>query len=378
MKIKKIFYVANVNLFSGKANAIQLAKMCEALIGQGIDLTLVIPKRLKTQKSVREFYGLSRDISLVRLPFFGFFLQSSIGFNVAAFSFMITSFLFLVWKKVTGEDFLIYTIDLDQFSYAFLPLIAPTVLEVHGSKKKNVFLQFFFARLSGFFAVSEHVRQSIINTFSFQGPSLTLPNGIDLEVFGPERNRAVIETPALERPIFLYSGRAYAWKGIKTIVEALDRNKNLKAVFVGGSKEELESVLHTSVPETLISVGRRPFTEIPSWLAWADVFLVGGTAKDRYSFFETSPMKLFEYLAYGKPIVAVDSPAIREIVNENEVTFFKPDDPADLARAMRFVKEHYSELLKRSEMLKEKAKQYSWKKRVEKVINFMKFLITNF
>ena len=63
----KMYYVANFYMPFGKAYGIQLAKMCEALIEEGVDLTLVVPSR-GPQGSLREFYGLRVDIPTIWLP----------------------------------------------------------------------------------------------------------------------------------------------------------------------------------------------------------------------------------------------------------------------------------------------------------------------
>ena len=47
-----------------------------------------------------------------------------------------------------------------------------------------------------------------------------------------------------------------------------------------------------------------------------------------------SPLKLFEYLASGKPIVSSDLPSIREIVSDDDVFFAVPGDSASLAAAL--------------------------------------------
>ncbi len=365
----KIYYVANVSLNSGKANVIQLIEMSKALIEKGVSLELVVPSKSANNKSVKEIFNF--NLKTTRVPVFSFWHKTRLGFNLGALSFMISSFIFLFIKKIRGEKFKIYTIDLDQFSYAFLPLIAPTYAEFHGSKRKTFFTNFFFSRVGAVFAVSENVRLSLLKSFNFKEPSIALPNGINLKVFGEDLKNSENFGPKIDRPFFLYSGRAYNWKGLETIVEALREGGEIRSVFVGDTKDDLEKVLKKDVPENFFCLGRKPYSEIPRWLSWADFFLVCGTAKDRYSFFETSPMKLFEYLAYGKPIIAVDSPAIREIVNQDEVVFYKADDPKDLLRAMRFVISNEAELKERSLKLKEKAKIYAWDKRADKVLSYI-------
>ncbi|HEV8666352.1 MAG TPA: hypothetical protein VN665_00695, partial [Candidatus Paceibacterota bacterium] len=63
----KIYYVANARMPTEKAHGIQIAKMCEAFIESGIDLTLVVPSRKTTPESVQEFYNLRTPVAVQRL-----------------------------------------------------------------------------------------------------------------------------------------------------------------------------------------------------------------------------------------------------------------------------------------------------------------------
>src|SRR3989344_4789036 len=54
----KIYYIANARMPSEKAYGIQLAKMCEAFIEQGIEVELCIPRTLRSHISLKEFYSL--------------------------------------------------------------------------------------------------------------------------------------------------------------------------------------------------------------------------------------------------------------------------------------------------------------------------------
>ena len=69
----------------------------------------------------------------------------------------------------------------------------------------------------------------------------------------------------------------------------------------------------------------------------ADIFILPNSAKDRMSLF-TSPIKLFEYMASKRPIVASRMPSIEEILKDNSNAFlFDPDNAEDLADKLELV-----------------------------------------
>jgi glycosyltransferase involved in cell wall biosynthesis len=160
-------------------------------------------------------------------------------------------------------------------------------------------------------------------------------NGVDLEAFErlPDRvsARRSLGLPA-DRKISLYTGQLLAWKGIATLLEA---SKLLpddhQVVIVGGSDDDIRAWQAKVPGNKALFLGRRPHAEIPTFLAAADVCVLPNTAEDRESSTYTSPIKLFEYLASGCPIVASSLPSIREIVGEGEALLVTPDDPAALA-----------------------------------------------
>ena len=86
----------------------------------------------------------------------------------------------------------------------------------------------------------------------------------------------------------------------------------------------------------------------------------------------TSPMKLFEYMASGVPIVASDVPSIAEILDTTNANIFKADDPQSLADAiLRFV-HNRSNAHRISSKAFGDVKMYTWDKRVENLLEFIK------
>ena len=87
----------------------------------------------------------------------------------------------------------------------------------------------------------------------------------------------------------------------------------------------------------------------------------------------TSPMKLFEYMASGVPIIASDLPSIREVLDENSAIFFEAGNSKDLHSAIQKL---FSAPSRTREKLSLRAvslsREYDWKKRGEKIAVFLK------
>jgi glycosyltransferase involved in cell wall biosynthesis len=121
-------------------------------------------------------------------------------------------------------------------------------------------------------------------------------------------------------------------------------------------------------------VPHKPHEQMPLYMRAADVLVLPNTAKEEASRLETSPVKLFEYLASGRPIVASDLPSLREVVSEKEVAFFKPDDAEDLARAVGETLQDAAGTAKRVAAASELAKKHSWEARAQAITAFIKAL----
>ena len=89
-----------------------------------------------------------------------------------------------------------------------------------------------------------------------------------------------------------------------------------------------------------------------------------------------SPLKLFEYMASRRPIVASDFPVLHEILtHEKNVLFVEPDNSNELVASISRLKNDKSLSHKISERAFIDVKEYTWERRVMKVIDFFEKII---
>ena len=376
--MKKIYYIANARMPTERAHGIQLAKMCEAFLDIGVPLTLVVPKRKTVGEQVASFYGLAREIPIVKLPIIDTFLFGRLGFIFGTISFMASYSVFLLRKKLSGEDFVVYTIDMDQFS--FLPLIIfniPYVIEVHDAKPKRFLFRLLFRRARAVMVINRLIMEKIHRYFNVPKHHIfVVPNAIDPNFMNKAQLRDAFRKKEGIPPkafLLLYVGKFYEWKGFEILYQlAQDLDPSVNIGLVGGSKEELEELIGKHVPENIFCFGARPYEEVPSWIEASDALLVLGTKANEYSYYHTSPMKLFEYLVSGRPIIASKTPAICDIVSEKEVLFYMPDDKEDLKRAILRVQSNPASFHNRVKAAKELSTSFTWHSRAKKINQFIK------
>ena len=373
----KLYYVVNALIPHKKAYAIQIAKMCEAFVEEGVDLELIIPRQNGATSDIKEYYNLRVPISVKRLHALNFYASSKWGYFLSSSIFIISYSLYFLSKIIRGEKGIIYTIDMDTFSFVFLPYFGmPCFLETHGGKAGNFLNKIFFKRAKGVIAINNIIKKQIDKTVNFpENKILVWPNGIDLNLFreiSKEEARKKLTLPK-EGKIVMYSGRFYGWKGLEVLVDAVDKLPvDVSVYIVGGTKEEFMAITKKGkLPDNLIFFGEKHYVDIPLWLSAADSLLVLGTKYDTQSYMYTSPMKVFEYLAMKRQIVASKTPAICDIVSDEHVIFYEPDNAADLARKMQ-LSVSADPLIKRKPVVAfELAVNFTWRKRAGNIIRFI-------
>jgi glycosyltransferase involved in cell wall biosynthesis len=168
-----------------------------------------------------------------------------------------------------------------------------------------------------------------------------IPNGVDPHLFHPITNHEPTGGLRLLPITLLYVGTLADWQGLDTLIEALPlilAKKLIRLQIVGpGRKPQLKHLqkrLRKLGLESQVSwQPALPHHQIPTIIAQADVCVAPLGYNDRNVNQGCCPIKILEYMACGRPIVAADLPVVRELVSTGqEALLFSPDDPADLAR----------------------------------------------
>jgi len=110
---------------------------------------------------------------------------------------------------------------------------------------------------------------------------------------------------------------------------------------------------------------------VPLWASAADILLVLGTKRDEQSYRYTSPMKVFEYMAMQRTIVASRTPALESILDKDECVFYEPDNAQSLAESITEAAGELVENSVRTGNAYRKARHYSWSARAKRIHTFM-------
>ena len=167
--------------------------------------------------------------------------------------------------------------------------------------------------------------------------------GADTSRFTPGATGDVpFERPAAG-PLVVFAGAFRAWHGAIYLVEALRRlrehgRKDVSAVLIGGGPELSRVRQAAERLDGVTCTGALPHDAMPACLAAADIgaapFDVGAHAPLSLGFF-WSPLKVFEYMAAGLPVVAPAIDRLGRIVrNAREGVLYDAGDPGALAVAI--------------------------------------------
>lgn len=369
----KILYLANIRLPTEKAHGIQIMKMCEAFARTGAQIELVVPKRYNAiVADPFDYYGVERIFTITTLPTPDFVKWGRAGFLIQAVHFARLARQHL---RRTKPD-VVYS--RDKVVLLLLPQTTPFVWEIHTGEPRRV-VRMLGKRAKAIVTITNSLAVEC-NSFGISREKIIVAHdAVDLRQFSvsisQKEARHKLGLPS-NKHLVLYTGHLYSHKGADIFAQAAKfLEADARVVIVGGTEADLRRfrAVYRDIGN-LLMVGQHPHTDMPYYLKAADVLVLPNSALNETSQLHTSPMKLFEYMASGTPIVASDIPSLREIVDESMVYFFTPDDSESLARVIRAVLAQYPIALEKASEAFAVATRYSWDIRAHNILARMRQL----
>jgi glycosyltransferase involved in cell wall biosynthesis len=205
----------------------------------------------------------------------------------------------------------------------------------------------FFAlarRAHSVVVISEALKNAFVDAGFRPEDILVAPSGVDLSVFDIEVSKEDARK-ALDLPqdafIALYTGNFTTMgedKGISDILKALPDAPDVLFVAAGGSEKDRDRYVRQAselgVLGRVILRGSTTQKMLALYQKAADVLMMPFPDKPHYRH-HMSPVKMFEYMAGKRPIIASDLPTIREVLDETNSVIVLPGEPKKIAEALR-------------------------------------------
>lgn len=316
--------------------------LAEALTKAG-DRVTVFPPRYRSAMIRRLCMVI--PISLVHLPL------------VRPLSYALVSFVHAIVQALVVKPDLVYYRWMDSPHVLILARVlgVPCVCEVNGepvplwSGSQRPYLRGLRHRLAGLalrrcdriVVLTDGLRVLLQERYGVSCERiLVLPSGTDVQRFAERDANACRQELGLapNRPYVGFIGSFYRYQGLACLLEAMVMVKQLcptvGLLLVGDgevAQELKQQAKEVGLEDRITWPGRVPYLDVPTWIGAMSV-CVAPFREDRG---ETSPVKLFDYLACQRPVVASAIPSVLSIfTHDSGVQLVRPEDPRLLADAI--------------------------------------------
>lgn len=350
-----ITYLAFVRMPNEKAHGIQIIKVCEAIAKEGVQLKLIVPgRKTHIKNDTYEYYGIKKIFLIQTVKVFDLIKFGPIGFVVSQVIFGLRTLCHTKNSIVISQD--------EWVLMWHILFGRRCIYEVHNGRSR--FIAKFVANSAILLVANSYGTKSFyVDMGVFDKKILVYPNGVDINKFSildsQSDARLQVSLPQ-DKKIILYTGHLYDWKGVDTLARSADLlPEDTIVVFVGGTESDVEEFKKKFSHPKIVICGHKPISDIPLYLRAADILVLPNNKIGESERF-TSPMKLFEYLAAEKPIIASDLPSIKEILNEKNAFFFTSGNVQELVNAITFVFDNDNLAQEAAKQAKIDAKKYTW------------------
>jgi glycosyltransferase involved in cell wall biosynthesis len=363
------------------ANRLSMLKNVAAASRLGHEVVLITPREGMSAAAASaalaaalEDFGIAERFPVKTIPRFVFKGHGKRSFDFLAACWARTQRFDLVWSREFYAAHYSSAFGLDTIVEHHHPFTERQATVARRMLKRGSF--------RGIAAISDAHRRLLTGAGWPEDRVMTAHSGVDLAQFEEARKlngngRARLAAPG--QRIVLYAGSLYAGKGGDQILLAAERIRGAKFVLLGGRDFEVARLKERARSLGLSNVeltGHVPHASVPAYLSAADILVAPFTEDGRDIAGKViipfaSPIKLFEYMAAGKPIVASNVGAIPEILrHEENALLSKPGSVDELVQNLSRLLTDAALSERLGATARSDVRVYSWEKRVARVLSF--------
>lgn len=332
----KIQFISLSKFPSQKANAIQTMRVCEGFVQAGYHVRLWAPRPTPDAESdlafLQAFYGVESLPDISWIPRWAKKAQLA-----AAYASVRASF--------GGNRGIVYCRSAS-IAVVARTLGLPTILEVHALSNLsdrwwNLIQRWPWRRRVMVIAISEALAAEARR----RGPGTQARVGVQPDAAQVSSvRRTEPPTGAGERPRAIYAGTIAPGRGVELILDIARLSPWCDFVLAGSGPADYvqEFQLELGEHENVEYVGSVDPSGVRMFLATADYLLApyqhdlsSPDMEDTTRWM--SPLKVFEYLSAGRPILVSDLPVLREVLDERCALLLPPDEPAAWSAQMQLL-----------------------------------------
>jgi glycosyltransferase involved in cell wall biosynthesis len=366
----RLIYISLARFPTEKAHGLQIAQNCEAFAQAGYDVRLWVSDRRNTaeMQSIRDLhahYGVQPNFRIERIPgldLYGLARGNLRLERIAFYLHVLTFCMFLLMRLPFTRADVYYT--RDEYVLWALSWFVPAhrlVYEAHlfSPEGRGAWLQRQVTQRAGsVIAITPYLQQALIEKRGADpNRIISAHDGIRAARFAA----AITRTDARQQLgwnqdilIAGFVGRLHmltVGKGTELLVDALANCEDIAIALVGGPDEMAQELrrrwqTHNLPVDHFLYSGQVAPDRVPLYLAAMDICVMPHPYTEQFAYY-TSPLKLFEYMAAGRAIIASDLPGWSDVVqHEQTALLFPAGDSAALAACLRRLQED-SELRQR-------------------------------
>ncbi len=371
----RILYISDSIIPSCTANSINVMKMCNAFSNIGHEVVLLSIKRPGShQKEVEnefDFYGVEPrfEIRKFHLPLMKFSillysLRCAVEILKIKPDLVYGRFLRGVWLAARLNFDVVYEM---HFPVWKMPRVGRLLFS---NLVKNEKLKFLVV-------ISKALKEMVEKDISGK-EIIVAHDGADLIGDIKKEVKTILSDQDRNRTKVGYVGHLYPGRGIELILKMATELPDIDFHIIGGKEEDIKAKKRELKENNVFFHGFIPPYLINDYILGCDILIMPYQRKvaisgDKYS--DTSrwmsPLKMFEYMASGKPIIASDLPILSEVLEHGRnAVLVAPDDTDGWVRAVRHLinNEKLGERIAQQALI-DLRQSYTWKRRAQKVLS---------